>query len=244
MITGYNTDVEYGGIVYHVQTEDKGVEHPVILSLVYVEGAILASKRSPYDDLIIGGFDKEILTQRLQRQHKLICAAVRAGRIEDLKRLGERGSSAQSSPAPNSAAENPAQQAREPNKADIPGLPVTKAGREDYVSDKPESVTEADALQVTLLDDRGLRGGESVSLRVLVTSPGRNAREPVARAGVTLKALGSTFRPESRNATTDKSGIALFSVSLPRFETGRAAILIRVEVDGEVAELRRIILPG
>src|SRR3979411_1099304 len=82
LITGYNTDVEFDGIVYHIQTEDKGVEHPIILSLVYVDGAILASKRSPYDDLIVDGFDKEILTRRLQRQHKLICAAVRAGRIE------------------------------------------------------------------------------------------------------------------------------------------------------------------
>ena len=84
LITGYNTDVEFDGIVYHIQTEDKGVEHPIILSLVYVDGAILASKRSPYDDLIVGGFDAEILTRRLQRQHKLICAAVRAGRIEEV----------------------------------------------------------------------------------------------------------------------------------------------------------------
>lgn len=242
MITGYNTDVEYGGIVYHIQTEDKGVEHPIILSLVYVDGAILASKRSPYDDLIIGGLDKEILTQRLQRQHKLICAAVRAGRIEDLKRLGERDSPTQSSPAPNPAADNPGQQAREPDKADTPDIPVKKAGPENYV--KLTSGAEQDALQIALVDDPTLRGGESVSLRVLVSSPGQNAREPVARAGVTLKILGSTFRPESRTAKTDKSGIALFSVSLPRFEAGRAAILIRVEFDGETAELRRIILPG
>src|ERR1051326_466022 len=90
VITGYNTDVEYGGVVYHVQTEDKGMQTPIILSLVYVGGAILASKRSPYKDLIASGFDKQILTERLQRQHKLICAAVHAGRIEELKRMSER----------------------------------------------------------------------------------------------------------------------------------------------------------
>ena len=69
MITGYNTDVEYEGVVYHVQTEDKGLQTPIILSLVYVGGAILASKRAPYDDLITSGFDKQILAERLQRQH-------------------------------------------------------------------------------------------------------------------------------------------------------------------------------
>lgn len=87
MITGFNTDIEYQGVTYHVQTEDKGVATPLILSLVYDRGTILASKRSPYDDLIADGFDEKALTERLQKQHKLICAAVRAGRIEDLKRM-------------------------------------------------------------------------------------------------------------------------------------------------------------
>lgn len=87
MITGYNTDVKFEGITYHVQTEDKGLETPLILSLVYQHGTILASKRSAYGDLIEAGFDEEVLGQRLQRQHKLMCAAVRSGRIEDLKRM-------------------------------------------------------------------------------------------------------------------------------------------------------------
>ncbi|MDQ3908769.1 MAG: hypothetical protein M3268_10575, partial [Acidobacteriota bacterium] len=82
MITGFNTDIEHKGTVYHVQTEDKGLETPFILSLVYVGGAILASKRAPYDDLLAAEFDQSALADRLQRQHKLICAAINAGRIE------------------------------------------------------------------------------------------------------------------------------------------------------------------
>ncbi|HYR76760.1 MAG TPA: hypothetical protein VEM96_13050 [Pyrinomonadaceae bacterium] len=243
MITGYNTDIEYDGIVYHIQTEDKGVEHPIILSLVYVDGAILASKRSPYDDLIAGGFDTEILTRRLQRQHKLICAAVRAGRIEDLKRLGQDGSKVQSPPAPKPA-EHAARQAREPNKADLAELPVPKPDPEDYASDTAASAAADEALQIKLLPEPELHAGESVTLRVLVTRAAQNAREPVPKARVTLKTLGSTFRPESKHAKTDGKGIAMFVVLLPKFNTGRAAILIRAEADGEVAELRRIILPG
>lgn len=94
MITGFNTDINYEGITYHVQTEDKGLATPLILSLVYDGGTILASKRSPYDDLLAGEFDEKILTDRLQRQHKLICAAVQAGRIEDLKRMTMKESAA------------------------------------------------------------------------------------------------------------------------------------------------------
>jgi hypothetical protein len=87
VITGFNTDIDYEGITYHVQTEDKGLATPLILSLVYDRGTILASKRSPYDDLLVGEFDEKVLSERLKKQHKLICAAVRAGRIEDLKRM-------------------------------------------------------------------------------------------------------------------------------------------------------------
>ena len=90
MITGFNTDIEYNGVTYHVQTEDKGLDTPLILSLVYNRGTILASKRSPYNDLLIGNFSEKELSERLQRQHKLICAAIRAGRIEDLKQMNSK----------------------------------------------------------------------------------------------------------------------------------------------------------
>ena len=84
MITGFNTDIEYDGKTYHVQTEDKGLETPFILTLVYDGGTILASRRQPYEDLFTGGFSEKDLAARLQRQHSLICAAVNAGRIDDL----------------------------------------------------------------------------------------------------------------------------------------------------------------
>ena len=87
VITGFNTDIPFGGVTYHVQTEDKGLKTPLILSLVYVGGTIIASKRTPYTDLVEAGYDEGALTERLQRQHKLICAAIKAGRVEDLKKM-------------------------------------------------------------------------------------------------------------------------------------------------------------
>jgi hypothetical protein len=90
VITGFNTDIEFEGVTYHVQTEDKGLATPIILSLVYDRGTILASKRAPYEDLLLDGFDEVVLAERLQRQHRLICAAVTAGRIDDLKKMSGR----------------------------------------------------------------------------------------------------------------------------------------------------------
>jgi len=92
VITGYNTDIEFEGTTYHVQTEDKGLAKPVILSLVYDRGTILASKRLPYDDLLEGELDEGILAARLHRQHRLFCAAIQAGRLEDLRQMTLRES--------------------------------------------------------------------------------------------------------------------------------------------------------
>jgi hypothetical protein len=91
VITGFNTDVEFGGVTYHIQTEDKGVNSPIILSLVYDRGTILAAKRQPYNDLVEKGLDEKLLADRLKKQHKTICAAVKKGRIEDLMGLSEHG---------------------------------------------------------------------------------------------------------------------------------------------------------
>jgi hypothetical protein len=85
VITGFNTDVEYGGVTYHIQTEDKGLDTPIILSLVYDRGTILAAKRQPYDDLLEQGFDEKLLSDRLTKQHKTICAAIKKGRVNELK---------------------------------------------------------------------------------------------------------------------------------------------------------------
>lgn len=101
VITGFNTDIEFQGKVFHVQTEDKGFARPMVMTLVYDGGTILASKRTPYDDLVSSGFDEDVLNERLQKQHRTICAAIRAGRIEDLKRMSQKD--ADRPPEPESA---------------------------------------------------------------------------------------------------------------------------------------------
>jgi hypothetical protein len=235
--------VEYDGVVYHVQTEDKGLQTPFILSLVYTGGEILASKRAPYDDLIARGFDEDVLAQRLSRQHRLICAAVHAGRIEDLKRMRTR---------------EPAEKTQ--RKAEVGDQPVQKELTPDAAPQAPIAVAESnqgdpqhgfarwapddeEPLRVTLLDDEELRSGESVTFRVMVSRASGNGRQPVSKARVVVKTLGTSFRPTSKVAATNTAGIALVPVLLTSFETGRAAVLIQVNADGEKAELRRIILP-
>ena len=70
MITGFNTDIEVGGRVFHVQTEDRGLDYPVIESLVYVGGEILSSRKTSYAELLESGDSVETeIHQRMKAQH-------------------------------------------------------------------------------------------------------------------------------------------------------------------------------
>jgi hypothetical protein len=80
VITGFNTDVKYRGLVYHVQTEDKGPQNPLIETLVYKGGEILASRRLPYGDLI-AGHDEAAITKLMEDQHKSMMMEVKKGKF-------------------------------------------------------------------------------------------------------------------------------------------------------------------
>ncbi len=294
LITGFNTDVEHNGVVYHVQTEDKGLKSPLILSLVYVGGTILASKRTPYDDLIANGFDEDKLAERLQRQHKLICAAIHAGRIEDLKHRTERDASSrakhqepqqkieppqavpkQAVPEQAVSEEAASVEASPPDESDIfelgsiadfmppsvfqsppavrnevvapadteeinPSPPQVEHVDYSRVVDYDSVVEQVDELQLSLLDEKKFVAGEFVKINVYV-SGGADGLESVMDAIVTLKVLGSSFRPLIFTGKTGADGIAIFYAMMPYFTSGRAAILINATLRGHRAELRRVI---
>ena len=288
MITGFNTDIEHDGVIYHVQTEDKGLDSPIILSLVYAGGTILASKRSPYEDLIAAGFSDEVLAERLKRQHRLICAAIHSGRIDDLKKMsGRRKATSEQEVAEPAATEDavdtetaaetveepfeieywPVAQewAPPPPRADEelaatmePGMEpryepveVTAAPPEESVVEEEVQLEEAvsepvleDGLFITLLDDDEFYSGQQYTLRVLITNCTAGDEKPLANVSVSVKVLGTTFRPLIYTLKTESDGVASVSTEMPQFTSGRAAVLIRAVTKDEAAELRRIIHPA
>src|SRR4029079_18480326 len=81
MITGFNTDIKHGDKVYHIQTEDKGLQNPYIESLVYGGGEILASKKASYAEQIKGGgADEKWIGGLMEQQHRTMIAAIKRGR--------------------------------------------------------------------------------------------------------------------------------------------------------------------
>jgi hypothetical protein len=82
VITGFNTDVKYRGVVYHVQTEDKGTANPLIETLIYKGGEILGSRRLPYADLVKAPDDEATITRLMEDQHKAMIMEVKRGKFE------------------------------------------------------------------------------------------------------------------------------------------------------------------
>jgi hypothetical protein len=121
MITGYNTDVRHGEVVFHVQTEDKGTSNPFIESLVYVGGQVLASKRASYAELLAEGREEKEIVALMDHQHRTMIAAIRHGKLD--AKLAALSSGRQTGQYP--AAAPPATEARPatPVPAPVPAPP-------------------------------------------------------------------------------------------------------------------------
>ena len=91
MITGFNTDVDFEGVVYHVQTEDKGRSNPIIESLVYTGGQIVCARKSSYTELLaVGEAAEGEIQHRMEAQHRDLIREIREGTLstEELQPFG------------------------------------------------------------------------------------------------------------------------------------------------------------
>ncbi len=91
MLTGYNQDVQAGDELLHVQTEDKGRDKALLETLVYRGGTIIAAKRTSYSDqLSAGTLNDDNLGEMLKKQHQIIVAILKAGKVEELVRASQK----------------------------------------------------------------------------------------------------------------------------------------------------------
>ena len=82
MITGFNTEIEHQGTVFHVQTEDKGLDNPVIETIIFTAGEILDSKRTSYAELAgSGNYSEDEILQRMENQHQGMIREIINGRF-------------------------------------------------------------------------------------------------------------------------------------------------------------------
>jgi hypothetical protein len=93
MLTGYNTDFKFQGKIYHVQTEDGGLNSPSITSLLYHHGAILASRKTSYADIIKADCLEEVVRELMMEQHKQMIRDLMHGKL-DIQAPGQQSAPA------------------------------------------------------------------------------------------------------------------------------------------------------
>jgi hypothetical protein len=80
MVMGFNTDIEFEGVVCHVQTEAR--KGTAIETTVYVRGAIIHCLKTDCQDLVsLPEYTEQQLRQRLEDQHRQVIGRIRAGEI-------------------------------------------------------------------------------------------------------------------------------------------------------------------
>ena len=70
MIPGFNHNVKHRGSVYHVQTEDSGLQNPLICTHLFLGGNVLATRRTSYAELARRPDVEAQVRKLMQEQHK------------------------------------------------------------------------------------------------------------------------------------------------------------------------------
>ncbi len=87
MIVGFNTDIKYRNESFHIQTEDKGKNNPVVETLVYQNGEILLSRRIAYSHLQSKPDLRKRIKVMMKTQHEEVINDLKAGKFLHLLSL-------------------------------------------------------------------------------------------------------------------------------------------------------------
>jgi hypothetical protein len=70
MVVGFNHNIKHKGKMYHIQTEDSGLDNPHIITHLFVGGNILASKKTSYADIVGAENLPQVVRELMEEQHK------------------------------------------------------------------------------------------------------------------------------------------------------------------------------
>ena len=220
MITGFNTDIKHGEKVYHIQTEDKGLQNPYIESLVYVGGEILASKKTSYAEQLKTGVDEKWIGGLMEQQHRTMIAAIKRGRFD-----APADQTKNSMSLPRGTVAQP---------TDKPfGAPAAAAGADEKTLDQViidylASEAESEHLELSLLNQAEFFAGAPIELRIATRKS--LSQNPIAAASIEVKVI-STIEPPRVvfRGKTAADGTAVIRCTIPAFREGTAAVIISAQ---------------
>jgi hypothetical protein len=211
MITGFNTDVDHQGRVFHVQTEDKGLGNPQVESLIYCGGEIICSRRTSYADLAASGnYSEDEVLHRMEAQHQALIRDVFNGKFDT---------------------EQP-----KPFGHNI----LSNRSLDEVVIDYLLQDVEMEPIDLALLEHSILMEGSRPTLRMQVVSQSAGDPCPCAKVSVTLLSTAAEPR-EVFSGSTNSDGLIEASFEIPEMADADAAIVCRAELGQERAEFRQMV---
>ena len=212
MITGFNTDVDHEGRVFHVQTEDKGLDNPVVESLIYCGGEIIASKQNPYEDVTYGEESADQVIQRLmEEQHKGMIRDIQNGKYD--------------------------KEAPKPFGHNI----ITNRGLDEVVLEFLEQNVRLEQIRLELIDEQILHEGTRPTVRLKVVEEGSESPVEGAALQVRLISTEGDPQ-ELFSGASDADGFLEASFEIPSLPGADTALILAAEAGGQRIELRQIVL--
>jgi hypothetical protein len=227
MITGHNTDVRYGELVLHVQTEDKGKDNPYIESLIYFGGQVVVAKRASYAEQLADGTSTEEITALIDRQHRMMIKAIQAGKFDDkISKFGPI-------------------KTKQPETSEVTtDFDFTEdAGRTLDQVILEYLTNEAEQEQLVLVNESEeftVRAGGHAELRLRVRSS--KSGQPMAGTKILVKMISTFGGPRTLGSgETDGEGLLAVPLEIPAVEHGTAALIINASGAIGQAELKYLL---
>ena len=81
MVTGINSDIDYNGKVYHIQTEDGGINNPIILTRIFCTGILVTSRKTSYVYLLEMDGLKNVVENLMKEQHNEMIQEIHSSKV-------------------------------------------------------------------------------------------------------------------------------------------------------------------
>jgi hypothetical protein len=221
VITGFNTDIKHNDKVYHIQTEDKGLQNPYIESLIYVGGEILASKKTSYAEQAKEGIvDEKYIGGLMEQQHRTMIAAIKRGRFDGSGDATKTATGKMEPVQPKPAADD--------------------RTLDQVILDYLASEAESEHLELSLMSDCDFTAGASVEVRVAAKKS--LSQSPIPAAAVEVR-LVSTVEPPRVifKGKTAGDGTCMIRCEIPSFSEGTAAVIISAQSGIGSDEIKQLV---
>ena len=220
MLTGYNTDIDFQGVTYHVQTEDRGTTNPLIESLVYVKGEILATRRTEYANLLEAGANPPAIQILMERQHRNIVDAIRTGRIDLVTEppVGDEADTTVTRKSPLAGKLG----------GPIDAAKLSQKTLDEVIADWLAEQQNEERVRLRVMGGDDLTYGGAFALEVSIQLTPGDA--PVVGATASARFLSTTMKPAKlAEGTSDGTGTVKLTGTIPKLEKGQGLLVVTVQ---------------